>query len=91
MNENENENEKIKEDFCPVCLSAVPLAFSMISGANEVVNDSNNSDDDKDLTPRLWYHSHRKNRKLHISILIGLIALAAIIYFKYIKQCDECK
>jgi len=29
----QNEKENIKEPFCPVCVAAVPLAFSMTAGA----------------------------------------------------------
>jgi hypothetical protein len=91
---NENEKEKIKEEFCPVCLSAVPLAFSMVAGANEMINNNNTDDgDDNEQHSSLkpWYHNHRKNRTLHICIVIAVIALAVIIYYKFIKNCDDCK
>lgn len=91
MNEIEIENEN-KEEFCLACAAAVPLAFSMVAGTNEISNDDNEEDEYKQNTsPVCWYHIHRKNRKLHISIIIGLISLSVIIYFKFIKQCDECK
>jgi hypothetical protein len=77
------DNQKIetKEDFCPVCIAAIPLAFSGAVGTSTALSDNEHSE------------KERKRRKLIYkwSIIIGILSLGFIIYFLFIKPCNECK
>lgn len=76
----EDENHKLKEPFCPVCIAAVPLAFSLSTGTLVATT----TDDDCD--------ERDKNRRKSIiwgSCGVGLISFIVLIYFLLIK-CSSC-
>jgi len=65
----------IKEDFCPPCLAAIPLAFG--AGGAKFSGGIKN--------PTV------KNFLLWGSISVVAIAISVIVYFKFIKKCTTCK
>ena len=71
MNEKEDE---IKEPFCPICIAAVPLAFSVTAGAA-----SNTVEE-----------IERRNQIIKWCTIIGIISTFIIIYFMFIAKCDDC-
>ena len=71
---NENENEKIKEPFCPVCIAAVPLAFSMTAGAASTTIEE----------------KQRKHQIMLWSTIISIVSTLLIIYFLFAVKCDSC-
>jgi hypothetical protein len=88
----ENENH-IKEDFCPVCVATVPLAFSIASAGTVKAaeqNDIDNCDDDE---------KEQKKRKIQnrnkwifsVCGVVGIISMIVILYFIFYKNCDECE
>lgn len=86
---------KTKEDFCPICLVGIPLLFSGgIGTATALQNNNNNIDEDIILENELYeIQEKRRNRKriIHWCMLIFIICVFIIIYFKFIKPCDECR
>ncbi len=70
-----DEKKDVKEDFCPPCLAAVPLAFG--AGGAKISGGIQN--------PTV------KNLLFWGSIITVVIALAVIVYFKFIKKCTTCK
>ena len=84
----ENKKDEIKEDFCPVCIAAIPLAFGATgAGASKMVDSKDKDDDNCPI----------KKRKKHFlkilfwsSIALSIVSVLVIIYFKFIKQCEEC-
>ncbi len=78
--------EEIKESFCPVCIAAVPLAFSGITAGLASQSDG---EDDRQYAVRVRHHRNKKI--MWIAILIGIISLSVIIYFKFIKKCESCR
>jgi len=71
------EEEETKETFCPVCL-AVPLAFA---GAGVTSVGANQSS----------VYKRRKTILLYGGIVVGVISLMIIVYYKFIRDCDSCK
>jgi len=71
----EEKKEDVKEDFCPPCLAAVPLAFG--AGGTKFSESISNP---KTKSIIFWG-----------SIGTIIIAAAVIIYFKFIKKCATCK
>ena len=85
---NENKKEEIKEEFCPVCIAAIPLAFGATGAGAAKISESKKEDDDCPIKKR------RKNFLKILfwsSIALSVISLLIIIYFKYIKKCEECQ
>ena len=71
----DEKKEDVKEDFCPPCLAAVPIAFGAGGAAfSETISNP---------VTRNWI--------LGISIMTFVIAVAFFIYFKFIKKCTTCK
>jgi len=70
----QNEKENIKEPFCPVCVAAVPLAFSMTAGAASTAIEE----------------KKRRNQIILWSTIIGIVSLILIIYFLCAVQCSSC-
>lgn len=70
----------IKEEFCPVCIAAVPLAFSMTAGTSNIVIEEEDCEKRK-----------KRNFRTKIYIIIAIISLGIIIYYTYVKKCEECK
>ena len=79
MKERKNKQDE-KEDFCPPCLLAAPIAFAVSGvGVSEIMDGS--TDKSKNFkTILLWS-----------SVGIGVVSLALFIYFKFIKKCSTCK
>jgi hypothetical protein len=78
------ENEKSKENFCPVCVGAIPLAFSIAGGRANTLE--NNMEEEETI----WERNRRK-RNFNICILIGMISIAVIIYYTFLAPCNKCK
>lgn len=69
----------IQEEFCPVCVAAVPLAFSLTEGTrNSIV-------EEKDIEKR-----KKRNFRMKMCIIIGILSLGVIFYFTFLRKCDEC-
>jgi len=66
---------QIKEEFCGACF-AIPLAFVGI-GATRYGSKKE--------------HKQRKKRIFWIGIVTIVISILIIIYYMYIKKCDECR
>jgi hypothetical protein len=90
---NQNENENVKEEFCPVCIASIPLAFSMATGTGAAMSDENDKENNSDqsMVEKRKERKHQKNLVFYISLIIGLVSLATIIYYKFINKCDDCK
>ena len=91
----ENENH-IKEDFCPVCVAAVPLAFSMAGAGtakateqNEIDNCDGEDDDEKEQNKRRI--QYRNKWIFSVCGAVGVISLIVIIYFIFFQKCDDCE
>jgi predicted nucleic acid-binding Zn ribbon protein len=69
----------IKEEFCPVCIAAVPLAFSMTAGTTNMVIEEEDCEKRK-----------KNNFRLKMYVIIGILSLSVMIYYTFIKKCDEC-
>lgn len=83
-----SENKKeIKEDFCPICIAAIPLAFGASGAGAAKISDSGNNDDNCPIKKR---KKHFMKILFWSSIAISVISLFVIIYFKYIKKCEGC-
>ena len=72
----ENKNkEDVKEEFCPPCLAAIPIAFAASGvGASKAINGT----------------TEIKNIIFVVSLVIGIIAVMVFIYFKFFKKCTTC-
>ena len=84
----------IKEDFCPICLAGIPLLFSGgIGTATALQNNRDENSEYIDESELYEIQEQRKKRKriIHWSIAIFILSLLIIIYFKFIKPCDECR
>ena len=79
---NDEINEEIKEEFCPPCLLAIPLAFAATStGASVAIDGSNNTD-----TMTL--------KKILLWIGITVLSIASIllsVWFIFFRNCATCK
>jgi hypothetical protein len=80
MIEEEEENQKVKEPFCPVCIAAVPLAFSVSAGTIVATT----TEDDCEERDR-----RRRHKIMWGCGGVGLISLILIIYFLLIR-CSSC-
>lgn len=74
-NNNEEKKEDLKETFCPVCIAAVPLAFSVTSGAV-----ASNSIEEK----------QKRHQIIKWCTITGIISLFFILYFMFVVKCDSC-
>lgn len=65
---------ELKEEFCGACL-AIPLALA--GGATATVGARG---------------SHKKNKKILLwsGIIVTILSLLIMIYFVWIKKCDQC-
>jgi hypothetical protein len=89
---------KSKEDFCPVCLVGIPLLFSGGIGTATAIQNSSGGDYNENLEfiteDELFdLQEKRKKRKtiIHWCFLVFILSVSIIIYFKFIKPCDECR
>ena len=69
----------IKENFCPVCIAAVPLAFSVTAGGSNILIEEEDCEKRK-----------KRNNRMRMYVIIGVLSLAVILYFTFIKKCQEC-
>jgi hypothetical protein len=73
----EREEKKIKEKFCPACVS-IPLAMV---GAGVSKAGSNNEKNYRTF----------KNISLLISVIIIIISIGIGVYYFFIKSCSKCQ
>jgi hypothetical protein len=66
------EENKNKEEFCPVCVSSVPLAFSSTADGN--------SDDDEKYKISKKYSFYWKKWILSTLIIIAILSIIMILY-----------
>ena len=71
----DEKKDDIKENFCPPCLAVIPLAFG--AGGAKFSGGISNPNVKKAI---FWG-----------SISTVGIALAVIIYYKFIRKCTTCK
>lgn len=71
----QKEGEDIKEPFCPVCIAAIPLAFSVSTGVAAASEEE---------------QIKRRNQIILWSSIISVISMAVIIYYLFIRPCDSC-
>jgi uncharacterized membrane protein len=71
MNDKEDD---IKEPFCPVCIAAVPLAFSVTAGA---------------ATPPIE-EKKRRSQIMKWCTIVGIISTLLILYFWFVVKCESC-
>ncbi len=71
-----NTKEKVKEKFCPACVS-IPLAMVGAGVSKAGSNDEKN------------YRSF-KNISLLISSIIIILSIAIGVYYFFIKSCNKC-
>jgi len=76
--EGQKEQEDIKESFCPICIAAIPLAFSVSTGVAAATEEEQN------------IMTQKRNKIMLWSSIIGFISLAVILYYWFIKKCTEC-
>ena len=74
-------NEKLQENFCPVCIATLPMAFSLVQGSNSL-----NTEDEE-----TYEQQRKRKRNLNLYILIGIISTAVIFYYTVLAPCDKCK
>lgn len=81
--EKENKDE-VKEDFCPPCLAAIPLAFAATgAGASQAIDGTTDESKKwKDII--LW-----SSVGLTIASILFYVIYKALIYFKVI-ECSSC-
>ena len=88
--------KEIKEEFCPICVAAVPLAFSMAGAGtvkaaeqNEIDNiDGEDEDENEQNKIKIKY---RNTLIFSIFGIVGVISLIIILYFVFFKKCDDCE
>lgn len=78
--------EEIKENFCPPCLAAIPLAFAATSAGASKAIDGSSSSTEKKISNVLWI----------AGVSVASIVLAALfIWWLYIritgKKCTTCR
>ena len=76
----------MKEEFCPPCLAAIPLAFAATStGASAAIDDGSNHSDKK--------KAKLKRTLLLVGVTVGSLALTFLfIWFMFFKnKCTTCK
>jgi uncharacterized membrane protein len=71
MNDKEDD---IKEPFCPVCIAAVPLAFSVTAGAASTTMEE----------------KKRRYEIMKWCTIVGVISIFIILYFWLIVKCESC-
>ena len=83
MNKQNKTSNETKEDFCPPCLAAIPLAFAATStGASVGMDGSKGSPESKLKKILLWTGI----------ILFSLVSTFLFIWFIYWrKKCTTCK
>ena len=75
----------MKEEFCPPCLAAIPLAFAATStGASAAIDDGSNTNNNK---------SKLKRTLFLVGVTIGSIVLTFLfIWYMFLKKnCTTCK
>lgn len=72
------DDEDIKEDFCPACL-AVPLAMAGAGAGIAGTMDKGKK------------HKTQKKMLVWVGVLTVVFAVLFIIYYKFIKKCEECR
>lgn len=70
------ENEEIKEGFCGACIAGVAAMAG--AGASSYGTSSKGK------------HKQRKKILFWSGVLTVLVSAAVIIYYLYIKKCEEC-
>jgi hypothetical protein len=96
LEKDDKENKQIREEFCPICIAAVPLAFSMAGAStakateqNEIDNCDGEDDDEKEQNKiRIKY---RNTMIFSICGFVGIISIIVIIYFMFFQKCDDCE
>jgi len=73
----EDDKDEIKESFCPVCIAAIPLAFSVSTGVGAAYEDEE-------------YINNRRNTIILWSSVVGVISIIVIVYFIFFG-CSSCK
>lgn len=71
MNDKEDD---IKEPFCPVCIAAVPLAFSVTAGAASTTIEE----------------KKRRYEIMKWCTIAGIISIFIILYFWLVVKCESC-
>ena len=76
----ENKNkEDVKEEFCPPCLAAIPIAFAASGvGVSQAIDGTTEK------------KNKIKNIIFVVSSVIGISAVMVFIYFKFFKKCTTC-
>ena len=80
MSDKKDENIKLKEPFCPICIAAVPLAFSLVSGTAVAATDANYEEEQKKLRSNIMFWS----------IIVSIVSMIVIAYFTWTK-CSSCR
>jgi len=75
----EKDDNKLKEPFCPICIAAVPLAFSLTTGTAVAVTDANYEEEQKKLRSTIMFWS----------IIISILSIIVIAYFTW-RKCSSC-
>lgn len=76
--------KELKEDFCPPCLAAIPLAFAATStGAGASMEDGSNNSGKNKL----------KRTLILVGVTIGSLVLTFLfVWFMFFrKKCTTCK
>ena len=76
----DDDDKKIKESFCPICIAAVPLAFSVSTGT--LVASTTDEDCDGE-------EKEKRKNILMACLTISLLSIFIIGYF-YIIKCNTC-
>jgi hypothetical protein len=83
-NKNKNNEEDVKEDFCPPCMAAVPLAFAITGASASEVMDGT-SEKGKNF----------KNILFYVSIAFAVLAvgffISPTILAMFGKKCTSCE
>ena len=78
--DNDEKQKPIKESFCPICIAAVPLAFSVTTGTAASI-----SSEEEDIEK-----IKQKNTIIIWSTIVGVISTIIILYLMFIYKCDSC-
>jgi hypothetical protein len=76
----DDEEKNLKEPFCPICIAAVPLAFSVSTGTLVASTTDENCEDDE----------RAKRRDIVMGCVYATIILLLIIGYFYVKKCKSC-
>lgn len=70
----------VKEPFCPICIAAIPLAFSVSTGT--LVASTTDEDCEED-------DRRKRNNVVAGCVSISIVLILIMAYF-YIIQCASC-